>query len=186
MLKRILNESSSMAVLGLLVNVAKYRPSLLSGALMPLLSSEDLYWLDLSRVQNSGLSFDAMSWRRSGEKIFEFAKEWALAPYRQQTFRQVVGSLIPKDKVLAAFVRSGVEKWEKPADRKAAIEFGILCAELDPANYRSSVNPEKPHIYVPRSPPVPPSLRQRLVEAGIRRYPVSRKPESSGDSMQCY
>ena len=142
MLKRILHESSSIAFLGLLVNIAKYRPSLLSDALMPLLSSEDLYWLDLSTVQNSGLHFDAMSWRRSGEKLFEFAKEWALAPHRQQTFRQVVGSLIPKDKVLAAFVRGVVEKWEKPADRKAAIEFGMLCAELDPANYRSRVNPE--------------------------------------------
>ncbi len=142
LLKGILHESSSIAFLGLLVNIAKYRPSLLSDALMPLLSSEDLYWLDSSRVQNSGLRFDAMSWRRSGEKLFEFAKEWALAPHRQQTFRQVVGSLIPRDKVLAAFVRGVLEKWEKPADRKAAIEFGMLCAELDPANYRSRVNPE--------------------------------------------
>ena len=141
-LERILHESSSMAFLGLLVNVAKYRPSLLSGALMPLPSSQDLHWLDLGRVRNSNWRFDAMTWIRSGEKIFEFAKEWALAPYRQQTFRQVVGSLIPKDKVLAAFVRGVVEKWEKPADRKAAIEFGILGAALDPANYRSFVNPE--------------------------------------------
>ena len=141
-LERILHESSSMAFLGLLVNVAKYRPSLLSGALMPLLSSQDLYWRDLGRVRNSNSRFDAMTWIRSGEKIFEFAKEWALAPYRQQTFRHVVGSFIPKDKVLASFVRSVVENWGKPADRKAAIEFGVLCAELDAANYRSHVNCE--------------------------------------------
>ncbi|MFZ0246604.1 hypothetical protein [Candidatus Binatus sp.] len=141
-LERILHESSSMAYLGLLVNVAKYRPSLLSGTLMPLLSSQDLYWLDLDRVRYSNWRFDAMTWIRSGEKIFEFAKEWTLAPYRQQTLRQVVGSLIPKEKVLASVVRSVVEKWEKPADRKAAIEFGMLCAELDPANYRSRVNRE--------------------------------------------
>ena len=141
-LERILHESSSMAFLGLLVNVAKYRPTLLSGALMPLLSTQDLYWLDLDRVRYSNWRFDAMTWIRSGEKIFEFAKEWTLAPYRQQTLRQVVGSLIPKEKVLASFVRSVVEKWEKPAGRKAAIEFGILCAELDSANYRSPANPE--------------------------------------------
>jgi hypothetical protein len=125
-LKLILHESSSMAFLGLLVNIAKYRPSLLSDALMPLLSSEDFYWMDVGRVRNASLSFDAMTWSRSGERIFELAKDWALAPYRQLTLGQVLGSLILKDKVLAAFVHSVVEKWEKPADRKAALDFGML------------------------------------------------------------
>ena len=140
--ERILHESSSMAFLGLLVNIAKYRPALLSDALMPLLSGENLYWLDQGRVQNSSWHFDAMNWIRSGERIFELAKEWTLAPYRQQTLLQIVSTLIPKDKVVATFVRSVVEKWKKPADRKEAIEFGLLCAALDPANYRLRVNPE--------------------------------------------
>lgn len=74
-LGRLLNESSSIAFVGLLVNVAKYRPALLSGVLMPLLSSDNVFWLDQGRVENARFHFDAFTWSRAGEAIFNLARD---------------------------------------------------------------------------------------------------------------
>jgi len=141
-LERLLQESSSIALVGLLVNVAKFRPALLSGVLMPLLGSEDVFWFDQGRVQNARYQFDSFTWSRAGNAIFNLARDWTMAPYRQQNLVQVVSELIPRDKAIASFLKAAIAKWDKPDDRKAAVEFGILRAQLDEANYRASRDPD--------------------------------------------
>lgn len=101
-LERLLKEGSSLAFVGLLVNVAKYRPALFSGALLPVLSSEDLYRLDGGRVTNARFNFVAFEWSRQHDAIFNLARDWTNAPYRQQNLVQVVGELIPRDKTIAS------------------------------------------------------------------------------------
>ena len=74
-LERLLREGSSLAFVGLLVNVAKCRPALLSNALLPLLSSEDVYWLDEGRVRNAPFNFDAFTWSRQHDAVFNQARD---------------------------------------------------------------------------------------------------------------
>ena len=135
-LERLLKEGSSLAFVGLLVNVAKYRPALLSGALLPVLSSEDVYWFDNGRVENAQFNFDAFTWSRQHDAIFNLARDWTNAPYRQRNLAQIVGELIPRDKTIASFLKAVIVTWEKPDEPKGAIEFAVLCAQLDEANYR--------------------------------------------------
>lgn len=135
--ENLLFRSHSVAVLAVLINVGKYKPELFKGALRPLLAVHHLYLWDHRRVKNSGESFfDAFSWARQGEAIFQMAKEWILASHRKAVLRQIVPQLIPHDRELAAFVLASTETWECPEGEKQAVEFRILSAELDYRNYR--------------------------------------------------
>ncbi|MES0065669.1 ATP-binding protein [Mesorhizobium sp. M0074] len=138
-LERLLNEGNSLAFIGLLVNIAKYRSVLLSGVLMPVLSSESVFWLDAGRVKNS--RFNAYAWCRTGEAIFNAARDWAVAPYRQRNLLECVSALIPRDAGVAAFLKAAMSNWKRPEAPKEAIEFSILCAQLDEANYRVNHDP---------------------------------------------
>ncbi|SFU14134.1 hypothetical protein [Mesorhizobium sp. YR577] len=140
-LERLLKEGNSLAFVGLLVNVGKYRSTLFSGVLMPLLSGEDVYLLDANRVRNDRF-FNAFAWFRAGEGIFNAAREWAAAPYRRQNLLEIVGQLIPRDKNVAAFLKTAMATWQRPEAPKEAVEFDILCAQLDEANHRIEFDPD--------------------------------------------
>ncbi len=140
-LERLMKESNSLAFVGLLVNVGKFRSILFSGVLMPLLSSKDVYLFDENRVRNNQF-FPAIAWYPAGETAFNMAREWAAAPYRRQNLLEIVGQIIPRDKNVAAFLKAATAKWHRPKAPKEAIEFDILCAQLDDANYRIERDPD--------------------------------------------
>ena len=80
----LLRNSNSVGIIGVLINIGKYRPDLYKGPLKPLLAIHRLYVWDYHRVKNSADGFfDGMSWIREGEAVFEKARDWTLAPYRR-------------------------------------------------------------------------------------------------------
>lgn len=138
-LERLLEEGNSLAILGLLTNVAKFAPPLLEGPLRPLLTAEGVYQCD--QVRPRDYHFVAWAWIREGELIFERAKAWILAPHRQLQFHEVAIPLIRKSPVLAAFVQEATADWPKYDDLKEAIELDILRASLNPSNYQLLADP---------------------------------------------
>jgi ABC-type cobalamin/Fe3+-siderophores transport system ATPase subunit len=132
----LLRTSDSVAILGVLMNVGKYRPELFLGPLEPLLALHRSYLWDSNRVQENAYSFDGMSWARGGDLVFEMAKAWANAPHRQTRLQQVVADLITRDKDLAEFVLAATTRWTAPNTDKESVEFRMLVAELDHRNYR--------------------------------------------------
>lgn len=137
-LAKLLEHSNSVAVLGVLVNVGKYRPTLFSGPLRPLLGNRDLYNGDDYRMNALQYHFDASSWIRDGEMVFEMAKQWTFAPYRRVPLREIATGLINSDPNTAAFLTGAARNWQMPSGEKEALEFKILVAQLDPQNYAAS------------------------------------------------
>jgi hypothetical protein len=88
-------------------------------------------------VDENAYAFDAMTWARSGELVFELARDWVLAPYRQRKLLQIVADLITREPAIAAFVSAAAQGWTAPGDEKGAVEFRILVAQLDHKNYTS-------------------------------------------------
>ena len=80
----LMRRADSVAVLGVLINVGKRLPELFGTVLKPLLTVAPFYAWDEGRVRNSDYGFDAMTWIRSGEMVFEMARDWYAAPYRQK------------------------------------------------------------------------------------------------------
>lgn len=135
--ERLLALEGSTAILGVLVNLGKYRPGLFKGPLLPLVRVEALYHWDMQRVRNSGLGFDTFTWFRQGEAVLNMARDWVLAPHRALELREVIGVLAAADASFASQVISAAVAWPRPDDVKRQLEQRILQSELDPANRKA-------------------------------------------------
>ncbi len=140
-IEALLRATNSVAVLGVLVNVGKYRDELFKGPLRPLLGAQRMYEWDWQRSKENEDAFDAMTWARSGEVVYEIAKNWVLAPYRKKALRQIAPLLATVDQAVGDFVVAATSQWTSPSTEKEAVEFRILVAELDYHNYSAVVDP---------------------------------------------
>lgn len=141
-LERILQEGNSAALVSVLLNVAKYRPSLLTGPLSILVTHPSLFYWDSVRVEHVGQNFIAWSWSRAGEAMFNFARDWTLAPHRQEKFVDVVVKVLLGDKDFARRLQALLPTWSLPDNPKEALEFKLLFAALDQNNYPTAIDPE--------------------------------------------
>lgn len=140
-IERIFREGNSAAFVSVLLNVAKYRPSLLTGPLAALITFPNLFYWDSVRVKQVGYNFIGWSWLQDGQAMFDFARDWTLAPHRQQKFLDVVVGLLLADDDVARRIQALLPTWALPEDSKEALEFKLLFAALDRANYRTVTDP---------------------------------------------
>jgi hypothetical protein len=140
-IERILWEGNSVALVSVLVNVAKYRPSLLTGPLEALLTFPSLFYWDSARVEQVGCNFIGWSWLQGGQAMFDFARDWTLAPHRQRKFLDVVVELLLADDDVARRLQALLPTWALPDDPKHALEFKLLFAALDRVNYQTVTDP---------------------------------------------
>lgn len=140
-IERILQEGNSAALVSVLVNVAKYRPPLLTGPLAALLTFPNLFYWDSARVKQVGYNFIGWRWLQDGQAVFDFARDWILAPHRQQKFLDVVVELLLADDDVARRLQALLPTWALPEDPKEALEFKLLFAALDRANYQTVTDP---------------------------------------------
>jgi len=140
--EQIFHEGTSAALIGLLVNVGKYRPPLFSGVLAPLLTNPRVFYWDSGRVNNSSLKFDIFTWTRAGEVVFNIARDWVLAPHRQKALLDVAIDLLRADSAVAIQLQALIPRWSLPENPKEALEFKLLFAALNRDNYRPITDPE--------------------------------------------
>jgi hypothetical protein len=140
--ERLLREGNSAALVSVLLNVSKYRPSLLTGALVPLLTFPNLFYWDSARVEQIHHNFLGWSWLQGGQAMFDFARSWTLAPHRQQKFLNVAVELLLADHAVARRLQALIPTWGLPENSKEALEFKLLYAALDRANYQTVTDPE--------------------------------------------
>ena len=141
-IERILKEGKSIAFVSVLVNVAKYRPSLLTGCLSFLLTSPYLYYWDSIRVNRIDKNFYEGSWN----SYVKYPSNWILAPHRQQRFLKVVADIIVINDDVAQRIKEILPTWTLPDDRKESLEFEMILAALDSANYRGITDPKTGEI----------------------------------------
>jgi hypothetical protein len=140
-IEELLRATNSAATLGVLVNVGKYRDELFRGPLRPLLGAHNMYEWDSDRSECNAHAFDTMTWARSGEVVFEMARNWVFAPYRKTKLREIVPDIVLADSAIGDFVVAASSQWTSPNTEKEALEFRILLAELDYRNYCAVVDP---------------------------------------------
>ena len=124
-IERLLRASDSVATIGVLVNVGKYRIELLYGPLKCILTQHWVFLWDYHRVDENSHAFDAMAWARSGDMIFEMAKAWAFSSYREKTLRQIVSEIISRDADMGKFILAATGQWVPPEGGKEELDFKI-------------------------------------------------------------
>jgi len=140
-IERIFREGDSVALVSVLLNVAKYQPSLLDGPLAALLTFPNLFSWDSARVEQIGFNFIGWNWIRGGQAMFDFARDWTLAPHRQRKFLDVVVELLLANDGIARRLQALLPTWTLPENPKEALEFKLILAALDEANYQTATDP---------------------------------------------
>lgn len=138
---KILQEGNSVALVSVLLNLAKYRPSLLEGSLAPLITFPNLFYWDSIRVNRVDFNFAPMSWFQGGQAMFDFARDWTLAPHRKKNLLDVVVELLLANDEVAGRLQVLLPSWALPENRKEELEFKLFFAALNRANYQTITDP---------------------------------------------
>lgn len=133
----ILQSSNSVAILPALINVAKAHPKLFSGRLQQFLAIPEIHFWDYQERQVLSFRFDALSWWRSGEEIFQIARQWLQAPFRSRPLGDFALDQQREDAAFAATMRSSLRAWISANPDIGDGERTFLAA-LDCANYRKN------------------------------------------------
>ncbi|WP_402721292.1 hypothetical protein [Janthinobacterium rivuli] len=140
-IEMILREGKSAALVSVLVNVAKYQPSLLVGPLSALITFPILFYWDSKRVEQVGYNFIGWDRPQGSQVMYDLARDWTLAPHRKQKLVDVVVELLQADAVIARRLQTLLPTWTLPEDPKEALEFKLFFATLDEANYHNVTDP---------------------------------------------
>jgi hypothetical protein len=136
---QILTQSRSVALLGVLVAVARRHPMLLEGPLQPLLRIWRLYdWDDRLVLDDHAWQIGLMRWTPFGEQVFELVRAWHTMPHRRERFVDTVLRLLFESTSVAAALAAARAEWAGPLPSLAGNDaemLELLCARLDPANY---------------------------------------------------
>jgi hypothetical protein len=111
---RILCEGKSVALLGVLLQVGKYKPDLLATSLRPLLGVWEIYAMEPRlRTERSRAEFWRMDWLRYGEDAWNSARDWHCMPHRKTTILDHAVPLIFENETIRAAVVTAHQSWEK-------------------------------------------------------------------------
>ncbi len=134
----ILSESRSVAILGVLVTVAKSAPILLQSSLKPLLSVWQLFGWDMELAIHEGVTrIGLSSWIRDGERMFNVVRDWSFLMHRRQyLLSYAIPLVLVRD--FQQFFHSVRTEWDHELESAADSDsLRLLIARFDPANYQT-------------------------------------------------
>ncbi|WP_426078258.1 hypothetical protein [Janthinobacterium sp. PSPC3-1] len=140
-IETILGEGHSAALISVLVNIAKYQPSLLVGPLGALITFPNMFFWDSHRAKKVGSNFMGWESLQGGQAMFDLFRDWTLAPHRKRKFLDVVVERLLTDDIVAQRLQALLPTWSLPEDPKQALEYKLLLAALDQANYPTEIDP---------------------------------------------
>ena len=133
---QIVEETTSVAAVGVLVDVGRRQPGLFGGILKPLLSVPEVFIFD-GIFQHTGLGrfgfgFDT----RYGEEYFNEHRDWITAPYRNTSLLQIARDLFGTDPGFRSSQIAARNEWIQriEQEREGVFRSGLelLCRTFDP------------------------------------------------------
>lgn len=139
---RIVSESESLAFAGVLFDLAKKDPSLLSGPLRPLFSAPRLWHWDfqLTQLRYSGQSdLPGGAWFNQPQQLIAMARQWHSLPHRKE-FLLAANGIVPRTMLskpeYRPFFEAVRKRWQAELDAEGEPEELLLLIErITPGNY---------------------------------------------------
>jgi hypothetical protein len=122
---RILGEGRSAALVGVLVDLGKYRPELLAGSLRPIVGAAEVYAMEPRLlVERAGVAFWSVPWSRHGEDAWNRARDWHTMPHRKtaladHVMRSALGGEAVRRAVMEFYAGWEARVAADPGDRAA-------------------------------------------------------------------
>ena len=149
--KRLLDQSASVAILGLLLEIGRRETSLFRGILRPLLSAAELYvWEHWGQLHNvHGLKTIGME--LSGKSYVDTVTAWNAMPHRKVSIRQIALGVFMSDPTSTEFFAITRAGWQErlksaPASENLRDCLDNLVAWFDPENWQAGEHNGKPAI----------------------------------------
>jgi hypothetical protein len=130
----LFEQCNSVAFLPVLINVGKAHPDLFSGRMSQLLTIPEVHFWEHHERQALQFRFDQFSWCRSGEALFQAARQWDLAPFRSRVLRDISLERQRADGAFAEHVHASLQSWIA-SNPRIDNELWEFLAALDSANY---------------------------------------------------
>lgn len=161
----LFEQCGSAAFVPVLINVGKAHPDLFSGRMSQLLAIPEVHFWEHHERQALPFRFDQFLWCRSGEALFQAARQWDLAPFRSRVLRDISLERQRADDAFAARVHTSLQSWiaNNPAIDNDERKF---LAALDNANYERHADgtfqfkvPDSPAEHAQEAPSIVDHLR---------------------------
>jgi hypothetical protein len=179
-LKKLLSESSSVAIIGVLYELALKRPELLAGPLECLVGSLELYFWTYEHVITSREQVAMIGWGfRIPQERVRLAFEWHSLPHRKFDFRKVVTRLWAARGLDWPALESARQRWTALRDSLDAEDASgrdpleVVIEQYNPANWKRVSLPEGASGFVYEPP-------EQLLE---RSEKVRRRTEQAMQSL---
>jgi hypothetical protein len=138
--ERLLGESTSVAIAGLLIGVGCRHPALFKGPLLPLLTAPELYIWD-SLYKRHEQSHLLIALFKEPPMVQQLVREWYSLPHRKVPLEGLAQGAMLTDERVAAEVTAARVRWSARIDDQGEPTFlRFLIARMDPANWRERTN----------------------------------------------
>jgi len=141
----ILHSATSLAFLGMLSEVARHSPGLLTGVLRPLLLVPETYYFETIFAYQGGHMFGTPASFREGEWFFKLARDWDFMEHRKQRLVDVASYLFHRHKDTRHALVTAREQWKalpQESDEKWERYKQTLIATFDQNNWKEVELPD--------------------------------------------
>ena len=173
-LEMLLRTSRSVAVIGVLFDLALKDPSLLVGSLEPLVEAAELYSWGRGRMV-SQTQIGMLPWGFEPPDSQRKAFEWHSMPHRGRDFLMVIASIFAKGNLSWPAIERARQGWserrESTADEGFREWLEMLLAQFDPTHWKQTTTPEGEvalQYVAPEELVLRAEQAQRKAEQGIR------------------
>ena len=146
--RELLEATTSVAMIGVLIAVGCRHPRLLAGPLRPLLAVHELYLWD-DRIKRQERDFlPIIGLPLESEPYQRMAFEWHRMEHRQRSLETVAQGLLISDDAIAAYLTDVTARWRERIDadgEPAALRF--LSARLDRAHWKRSTRANSEEVW---------------------------------------
>jgi hypothetical protein len=175
----ILDESCSLAFLGMLTEVGRYQPSLFTRSLSSLLFVHDFYYFEQLYIVQGGHSFGTPLLNQ-GEWFWNLANEWDTMEHRSIRMLDIAANLFSTNQKFRADLLNAREKWQETLDTKSSEQRAYienLVSWFDPRNWKERELPDGSVEFVFYEPKSSHSEPEHI-EAQIWQFSQRRQKES--------
>lgn len=145
---QIVNKSDSLALLGVLVSVAKYSPKLFLEKLQFLLALPYVIWWDQQfLLQNHSGTVSMISWSGRDQYVTNLALKWFGMDHRKTSIEQWAIYFLLNVSSMKDFFATSRISWEKELGEQSDPQFEALICKFNPDNYKLGKLPDGTQVW---------------------------------------
>ena len=179
-IETLLQKGKSLALIGVIVSVAKKHKKLFANKLLPMLSVPEFYDWDSQHVLVNE-NYQLMGWSMKGQEFYKLAEQWHSMSHRKEMLKTIGPSLFVYDESTRKSFSQYREDWKNRFRKEDyrntnpdILENLVLWFDL--SNWKSQTHPEYGEVYTFEEPPEVRKKREKVLSKNNDRTTLLTLP----------